>query len=115
METICIMCPVGCKLKVEKDTTTKKIVVTGNSCPRGEIYGKNELTNPKRTVTSTIKSTNGYVSVKTTEPVPKNKIFDVIKLLKSAKIKNYKVNDIVATNVCGTKSNIVVTGENDLT
>ena len=49
-EIICITCPKGCHLKVDEQT----FAVTGNSCPRGAVYGANELRNPVRVVTSTV-------------------------------------------------------------
>ena len=49
-ELICITCPKGCHLKVDEQT----YAVTGNSCPRGAVYGANELRNPVRVVTSTV-------------------------------------------------------------
>ena len=49
-EIICITCPKGCHLKVDEET----FAVTGNSCPRGAVYGANELRNPVRVVTSTV-------------------------------------------------------------
>ena len=49
-ELICITCPKGCHLKVDEET----FAVTGNSCPRGAVYGANELRNPVRVVTSTV-------------------------------------------------------------
>ena len=53
-EMICIVCPVGCHISVNTETYEVK----GNSCPRGEVYGKEELTAPKRVVTSTVKIKN---------------------------------------------------------
>ena len=49
---ICITCPKGCHLSVDENND---YAVTGNACPRGEIYGKNELKNPVRVVTSTVR------------------------------------------------------------
>jgi len=64
MKTICIMCPMGCPLDINK--VDGKIVVTGNTCKRGEIYGTQEFTAPKRVVTSLVRLTSGgVVSVKT--------------------------------------------------
>ena len=51
-EMICIVCPVGCHLTVDEET----LEVTGNRCPRGAKYGKKELTNPTRMLTSTVKT-----------------------------------------------------------
>ncbi|MBO4418773.1 MAG: DUF1667 domain-containing protein [Oscillospiraceae bacterium] len=49
-EIICITCPKGCHLKVDEET----FAVTGNACPRGAVYGANELRSPVRVVTSTV-------------------------------------------------------------
>ena len=38
-ELICITCPKGCHLRVDEE---KGFAVTGNSCPRGAEYGRNE-------------------------------------------------------------------------
>jgi CxxC motif-containing protein len=54
-EFVCINCPRGCMLTVDTET----LEVKGNSCPRGEAYGKAEVTNPVRTVTSTVKIVGG--------------------------------------------------------
>ena len=40
---ICIVCPKGCRLTVDENT----LAVTGNGCPRGAEYGKNELTHQR--------------------------------------------------------------------
>ena len=77
-ELICITCPKGCHLKVDEENG---YAVTGNSCPRGEAYGKAELTHPTRVVTSTVRCTGGSrprCPVKTSGPVPKDKIFAVM-------------------------------------
>ena len=74
-ELICISCPMGCHLKVDVDNKT----VTGNTCKRGEIYGLNEVTNPVRVVTSTVKVNGGelpVVPVKTAGAIPKKLNFE---------------------------------------
>ena len=52
------------------------ISVTGNTCKRGDIYARKEVTNPTRIVTSTVRVSGGdadMVSVKTKEDIPKGK------------------------------------------
>ena len=54
--------------------------VTGNTCKRGEVYARNEVKNPVRVVTSTVKIDGGKeysVSVKTADAIPKNKMNEV--------------------------------------
>ena len=65
---ICITCPKGCRLSVDEENGYK---VTGNGCPRGEIYGKNELQHPVRVITSTVRIEGAAVPrlpVKTDKP-----------------------------------------------
>ena len=51
---ICIACPRGCALTVTIDDATNIIVVSGNSCPKGISYGKQEVLCPMRTLTTTV-------------------------------------------------------------
>ena len=53
-EMICITCPKGCHLQVDENDGFR---VTGNGCPRGAEYGKNELLHPVRVLTSTVRLT----------------------------------------------------------
>lgn len=54
----CIGCPMGCFLTVKiKDGEVQS--VEGNSCKRGAVYGRKEVTNPTRIVTTTVRVLNG--------------------------------------------------------
>lgn len=102
-ELICINCPLGCRLSVD-DTTVADIKVSGNTCPRGVKYAVSEVTAPKRMVTSSVPvsgSTVSRVSVKTNNPVPKDKIFDVLKLVKTVKATApVAIGDVLYKNIC---------------
>ena len=106
----CIVCPIGCSLEVNVEDK-KVISVTGNTCPRGEKYAKDECTNPTRTITSTVRCEDGtVVPVKTDRPIPKNKIFDCMKIINGTVIKsNFNRGDIILENIFG--SNIIITGK----
>lgn len=108
---VCINCPRGCELTVN----TKTLEVKGNSCPRGEAYGKAEVTNPLRTVTSTVRiegAETPRVSVRTDKPIPKGKMFELMDLLKHVDVKApVKVGDIVIPHVLGTDANVIITKE----
>lgn len=111
MEMICILCPIGCRLKViEEDGEIK---VTGNACPRGIKYGISELTNPTRMVTSSVWIDGGdlpLVSIKTKSPIPRNKIEEVLKLLENLVLKSpIQIGDIIIENVADTGVDIVAT------
>ncbi len=108
----CINCPVGCSLKVELDGENV-ICVSGNTCRRGEIYARKEVTNPTRIVTSTVKvvnGTSGTVSVKTKEDIPKEKIFVCVQALRGIEVQApVHIGDVILENVAGTGVDIVAT------
>ena len=109
-EFICISCPMGCNLSVD-DKDKSNIIVIGNTCQRGKIYGINEVTKPKRMVTSSVKVIGGadlIVSVKTKEAIDKSLIFDVLNELKNIEVKApIKIGDIVIENVLNSGVDIV--------
>lgn len=108
----CINCPVGCSLKVEMDGEDV-IRVSGNTCRRGDIYARKEVTNPTRIVTTTVKVANGIsdtVSVKTKEDIPKAKIFACVQALKGIEVQApVHIGDVILKNVAETGVDIVAT------
>jgi CxxC motif-containing protein len=71
-EMVCIACPNGCQLTVE--STSKGLVVKGNTCPKGEAYALEEVRDPRRVVTAVVRTTSPQwpcVPVRTVEAVPK--------------------------------------------
>lgn len=103
----CIMCPLGCQLTVLKDGDN--ITVTGNNCKRGEIFGKEEVTCPMRIVTSSVKTEKGVRACKTSKPVPKSIIFEVMKEIEKLRLKSVKFGEVVIKNVLNTGADIVIT------
>lgn len=103
----CIMCPLGCQLTVLKDGDN--ITVTGNNCKRGEIFGKEEVTCPMRIVTSSVKTEKGVRACKTSKPVPKPMIFEVMKEIEKLRLKSVKFGEVVIKNVLNTGADIVIT------
>ena len=102
-ELICINCPLGCRLSVD-DSDLADIKVTGNTCLRGVKYAVSEVTAPKRMVTSSVPvrgSDVTRVSVKTANPIPKDKIFDVLKLIKKVHaVAPVAIGDVLYANIC---------------
>lgn len=109
----CIICPRGCLMSVKKDG--ENVTVTGNSCQKGKAYAESELICPARTVTSTVFVSDREgksVSVKTDRPVPKESIFEVMKLIRSVKANApVKIGQTLMSDVYG--ANIVATSEID--
>ncbi len=109
-ELICIVCPKGCHLQVDE---TNGFSVSGNSCPRGAEYGKNEISDPRRTITSTVVIKNAVYRrcpVRTDRAVPKAKMFDVINALRDISLTSpVHRGDIVLSDAAGTGANVIVT------
>ncbi len=102
----------GCALTIEMEGN-EVVSISGNTCPRGEAYGRKEVTNPTRIVTSTVRVTGGaadMVSVKTKQDIPKEKIFDCVKALRDVEVQApVHVGDVIVSDVAGTGVDIVAT------
>lgn len=108
----CISCPIGCQITVKMDGD-EVISVTGNTCKRGDMYARKEVTDPTRIVTSTVKVANGkadMVSVKTKEDIPKEKIFDCVRALKGVEVEApVHIGDVIVPNVGETGTDFIAT------
>ena len=108
----CVTCPVGCEMTIEYEDK-KLISVSGNDCKRGEKYASDEITNPRRTLTSTvILNLNGekakFLPVKTDKPVSKDKIFDAMREINNIKInKPVRMGDILYSDFIENGINLV--------
>lgn len=111
-EYTCIVCPNGCKIQAEiKDGCIETI--EGAMCSKGKSYVSQEILEPKRTIATSITVIGGEVplsSVRTTKPIPKDMIFDVMKEIKKVSVEApVKAGQVVISDVLGTGSNVIVT------
>ena len=108
----CIGCPLGWPLTVTMENGEVKDV-KGNTCPRGDLYARDEVTNPTRVVTSIVKVKGGSlaaVSCKTANVIPKAKIFEILDEIKPVVMEApVKIGDVVVANVAGTGVDVVAT------
>ncbi len=109
-ELICIVCPKGCHLRVDEENGFS---VTGFGCQRGEAYGRKELTDPTRTLTSVVKIEGAMFPccpVKTSGEIPKGMIPQAMALLREVRLAApVKIGDAVVHNICGTGVNWIAT------
>ena len=114
-ELTCINCPLGCALTVTIDGGV--VTVTGNTCPRGEAYGKKEVTDPTRIVTSTVPVTGGDIArvpVKTASDIPKGKIFAVMEEIHKVHADApVAIGDVLLHDAAGTGVDIVAARDVD--
>ena len=108
----CVVCPIGCEILVKiEDGECRSI--KGNKCKRGEEYAINEVLNPKRMLTTSVLVKDGVwplVSIKTSEPVPKEKLFHVLQEVKKTAVQApVDSGQIILKNAANTGINIVAT------
>ncbi len=110
-ELICIVCPNSCRLVISEEDN--KIKVSGHLCKRGEEFAVNELTNPTRTICSTVKTTfpdTPVLPVRVSKEIPKDKIFEVMKEINKAVVTTpVSIGDIIIENVLGLGADIIAT------
>lgn len=114
MDLICICCPLGCRMTIEKKG--EDFVVTGNTCPRGKDYAISEMTAPTRMITSSVPVSGGkndkMVSVKTSKPIAKELIFKAVATLNGVvATAPIKEGDVIVANVLGTGVDFIATRE----
>jgi CxxC motif-containing protein len=92
-ELICITCPLGCHLSVDRGPGDA-LSISGNRCPRGVKYAEEELLAPKRVVSATARIAGsdmaGSISrlpVRTTGPYPKEDVNEALKAIYALSVK----------------------------
>ena len=114
-ELICVICPNGCDLKAVTEDGPQMVVkeITGELCEKGPVWAEQELLNPVRTIASSIIVDGGdypLVSVRTDMAIPLKNISNVMKTIKSAKVKApIRIGDVLIKDPAGTSCNIIAT------
>ena len=107
----CIGCPRGCLLRVEEENG--EFTVSGNSCENGRKFAVSEMTEPKRTICSTVKTVFADVPVlpvRESADIPKDRIFDVMREINSVTLdKRISGGDAVIENVLGLGVDVIST------
>ena len=111
-DIICIVCPKGCTIHVDYDENGINSM-EGYSCKRGIDYATAEILSPTRMITSSVKIDNARYTVcpvKTSRPISKDKIQDVMKNICCVQIQApVQQGDVIIKDVCGTGADIIAT------
>ena len=102
----CIVCPIGCHLEAEVTEAGEILSITGNTCRRGETYMRNELTDPRRTLTSTVRrvgaANDKFLPVKTDGGISKGRLFEAMDALAKITVTvPVKRGDVIVENFLG--------------
>jgi len=107
---LCVSCPVGCSLSVVV-RGTEVLAVEGNTCPRGVTYAENEVKNPLRTFTSTVRVNGASLPVcpvRSREPLPLARVFSVTREVAKVTVDApLSIGQVLIENVCGTGTDII--------
>lgn len=113
----CIMCPMGCEMTVTVEDG-KVTDVKGNTCPRGVKYANDEITAPKRMLTSTVSIEGGLLPllpVVSASVLPKERILDCAAYLRGITVQApVKTGDIVVKDILGLGVDIIASRDMDI-
>ena len=108
----CILCPNSCEISVEYEGTNV-LHVEGNKCDKGREYVIQELTDPKRTVTSSVIVSGGerpLVSVRLTVPISRELIRPLMDQLQKIVLPApVEPGQVVMAKVFGTDADLITT------
>ena len=114
---VCIRCPRGCEITTTLDGYTID-KVEGNVCKMGIEYVENEVKDPRRIITTTVKVRNGkfpLVPVWTSQPIPKDKIAGLLKEIRKVELRApVEIGRIVLKNIFNTGVDVVTSGNVEL-
>ena len=103
-EMTCIVCPRNC-------TGVITVNYKGYECDKGVKYAVSELISPQRILTATIvteKSRDALLSVRTDKEVPKDKILEMMQILRSKRVKPpIKIGEVIVSNILSTGANVI--------
>lgn len=109
----CIVCPLSCLGEIIVKENGQIQAANGFSCQRGVKYGQEEITSPKRTLTTTVKVHGGelpLLPVVSKTPLPKNKVLACAHYLAGIRVKApIAEGDIICTNILGLGVDIIAT------
>lgn len=112
-EFICVLCPNGCELSVELNEDNTILKLEGATCQRGDEYVQQELFAPQRNIATSVKVMGGnmpLVSVRLSEAIPKEKIFEVMDEIKKVKLEApVSLGQVVIKNVLGLQRDVIAT------
>jgi len=87
-ELVCIACPMACRMVVSVEGGGQ-ITVTGNRCPRGEAYGREEVLSPKRILTAVVPTDSAefpFAPVRTDRAIRREKAGELLAMLYGRKL-----------------------------
>lgn len=109
-EFICVTCPVGCTIRATVEGK-RLLEIEGHACKRGIAFVQEELIAPKRMLTTTVRVRGGrlpLVPVRSSAPLPKELLFDVVAALRRITLEApIEEHQVVLANALGSGVDII--------
>jgi len=109
---VCVVCPIGCEMDVVHDGS-KIISMEGNKCEKSQEFVTQELIEPMRILTTTVRIEGSrwpVIPVRTDKAIPKRLFPRIMKQLRSTKLQApVNMLDLVVGDVLHTGANIIAT------
>ena len=109
---VCVVCPVGCEIDVVHDGS-EIISMEGNKCEKSEEFVSQELIEPMRILTTTVRIQGSkwpVIPVRTDKAVPKRLFPRIMRQLRRIKLRApVNMLDVVVRDVLHTGANIIAT------
>ena len=108
----CVTCPVGCEVDVRVQDGTI-ISMTGNKCDKVKEFVQQELKEPMRVLTTTVRikgAKYAMLPVRTDKPIPKRLFKQAVEQLAVVDLQApVHMSDVIIRDVAGSGANIVAT------
>jgi len=107
---ICVTCPMGCRLDVIV-ADGQVVAVEGQSCKRGLAYAQDEIADPQRVVTTTVRVPEGrhpLLPVYTDGPFPRAQVFALLAELRQVAVSApVQAGQVILADALGTGINVL--------
>jgi CxxC motif-containing protein len=89
------------------------LAVSGHKCPKGEKYAKQEMEDPRRVLTTSVLGVGldiKMIPVKTSLPIPKGKLLEVMALVRKIRVERpVQLGEVIQANFAGLGADLVAT------
>jgi CxxC motif-containing protein len=110
---LCIGCPFGCRLELDESADGDIVEVRGFHCKRGDEFARQEHTDPRRVLTTTVAIDGARwprLPVKTAASIPKALVVDVCRALRGVRVRApIAVGDVIVADIAGSGVDVVAT------
>lgn len=109
---VCVICPIGCEIDVVHEGS-RIVSMEGNKCKKSEEFVRQELVEPMRILTTTVRIRGArwlVIPVRTDRSVPKRLFPRIMRQLRRVELQApVNMQDVVIKDVAGTGANVVAT------